>query len=186
MILTNTTVNGVAYAHIISSARIGQKTGNALRAYAMSDPNPTTNIVLPSTKVDIQLFPIVVTFPLRGPTTMTPDILKPNIIAPGMNIFAAWSESVEPSTIPDDTRHVGFVLISELIAMLLPLNTWTELLHFLFSAVSDLEVANMPELALLDFIAGHIVTLYVIERLGVKTFHIVTDSFEVDIVTTGL
>jgi hypothetical protein len=64
MILTNTTVNDVAYAHIISSTGTSQKTGNTLRAYTMSDPNPMTNIVLAGTKVDIQLFPIVAAFPL--------------------------------------------------------------------------------------------------------------------------
>jgi hypothetical protein len=82
------------------------------------------------------------------------DILKPDIIASGMNIFAAWFESVKPSTIPNDTWHVGFILISELTATLLPLNAWAVLLHFLFSAVSDPEVPNLSELALLDFIVS--------------------------------
>jgi subtilisin family serine protease len=115
MILANTAANGeklVADAHIIPGARMGQKAGDALRAYAVSDPNPTANIVFAGTKVGIQPSPVVAAFSSRGPNTVTSGILKPDIIAPGVNILAAWSGSVGPTPIPDDTRRVGFNIIS--------------------------------------------------------------------------
>ncbi|KAK3149261.1 hypothetical protein QOZ80_3AG0215030 [Eleusine coracana subsp. coracana] len=115
MVLANTAANGeelVADAHIIPGAGVGEKAGNALRAYASSDPNPTARIVFAGTKVGVQPSPVVAAFSSRGPNTVTPGILKPDVIAPGVNILAAWSGSVGPSGIPADTRRVGFNIIS--------------------------------------------------------------------------
>jgi subtilisin family serine protease len=115
MILANTAANGeelVADAHIVPGAGVGEKAGDALRAYAVSNPNPTANIVFDGTKVGVQPSPVVAAFSSRGPNTVTPGILKPDVIAPGVNILAAWSGSVGPSGMPGDTRRVGFNIIS--------------------------------------------------------------------------
>ncbi|GJN23229.1 hypothetical protein PR202_gb10859 [Eleusine coracana subsp. coracana] len=115
MVLANTAANGeelVADAHIVPGAGVGEKAGNALRAYASSEPNPTARIVFAGTKVGVQPSPVVAAFSSRGPNTVTPGILKPDVIAPGVNILAAWSGSVGPSGIPADTRRVGFNIIS--------------------------------------------------------------------------
>jgi hypothetical protein len=115
MILANTAANGeelVADAHILPGSGVGEKAGNAIRDYAMSDPKATATIVFAGTKVGIQPSPVVAAFSSRGPNTVTPSILKPDIIAPGVNILAAWSGSVGPSGIPSDSRRVGFNIIS--------------------------------------------------------------------------
>jgi hypothetical protein len=74
IILANTAADRepVAHAHIIPGAGMGQKAGDALRAYAMSDPNPTANIVFAGTKVGIQPSPVVAAFSPCGPNTVTP------------------------------------------------------------------------------------------------------------------
>uniref|UniRef100_A0ACD5X8X5 Uncharacterized protein n=1 Tax=Avena sativa TaxID=4498 RepID=A0ACD5X8X5_AVESA len=115
MVLANTAANGeelVADAHILPGAGVGEKAGNAMRTYATSDANPTANIVFAGTKVGIQPSPVVAAFSSRGPNTVTPGILKPDLIAPGVNILAAWSGSVGPSGIADDTRRTSFNIIS--------------------------------------------------------------------------
>ncbi|KAG2545692.1 hypothetical protein PVAP13_9KG226238 [Panicum virgatum] len=115
MILANTAANGeelVADAHILPGSGVGEKAGNAIRDYAMSDPKATASIVFAGTKVGIQPSPVVAAFSSRGPNTVTPSVLKPDIIAPGVNILAAWSGSVGPSGIAGDSRRVGFNIIS--------------------------------------------------------------------------
>lgn len=115
MVLANTAVNGeelVADAHILPGSGVGEKAGNAMRAYTSSDPNPTATIVFAGTQVGIQPSPVVAAFSSRGPNTVTTGILKPDLIAPGVNILAAWSGSVGPSGLPGDNRRVGFNIIS--------------------------------------------------------------------------
>lgn len=115
MVLANTAANGeelVADAHILPGSGVGEKAGNAMRTYASSDPNPTANIVFAGTKVGIQPSPVVAAFSSRGPNTVTPGVLKPDLIAPGVNILAAWSGSIGPSGIAGDNRRSSFNIIS--------------------------------------------------------------------------
>jgi subtilisin family serine protease len=115
MVLANTAANGeelVADAHILPGSGVGEKAGNAMRDYAMSDPKATATIMFAGTKVGIKPSPVVAAFSSRGPNTVTSSILKPDIIAPGVNILAAWSGSVGPSGLPGDSRRVGFNIIS--------------------------------------------------------------------------
>ncbi|EER90842.1 subtilisin-like protease SBT1.7 [Sorghum bicolor] len=115
MVLANTAANGeelVADAHVLPGSGVGEKAGNAMRDYAMSDPKATATIVFAGTKVGIKPSPVVAAFSSRGPNTVTSSILKPDVIAPGVNILAAWSGSVGPSGLPGDSRRVGFNIIS--------------------------------------------------------------------------
>jgi subtilisin family serine protease len=43
---------------------------------------------------------------------VTPEILKPDMIAPGVNILAAWTGKAGPTGLEADTRRVGFNIIS--------------------------------------------------------------------------
>ncbi|RID44027.1 hypothetical protein BRARA_I00853 [Brassica rapa] len=47
-----------------------------------------------------------------GPNPITPNILKPDLIAPGVNILAAWTGSLGPTGLASDTRRVEFNIIS--------------------------------------------------------------------------
>ncbi|KAG8097578.1 hypothetical protein GUJ93_ZPchr0013g35550 [Zizania palustris] len=55
--------------------------------------------------------PVVAAFSSRGPNMLTPEILKPDIIAPGVNILAAWTGKAGPTGLAADTRRVGFNII---------------------------------------------------------------------------
>ena len=39
--------------------------------------------------------PLVAGFSSRGPSRFTPEIIKPDLIAPGVNILAAWNQKPE-------------------------------------------------------------------------------------------
>ncbi|XP_026451926.1 subtilisin-like protease SBT1.4 [Papaver somniferum] len=56
--------------------------------------------------------PKVASFSSRGPNLITPEILKPDVIAPGVKILAAWTGDASPSGLEFDQRRVKFNFIS--------------------------------------------------------------------------
>ncbi|CAL4943174.1 unnamed protein product [Urochloa decumbens] len=115
MVLSNTAANGqelVADAHLLPAAGVGEREGEAIKAYVASAANPTATIVVAGTKVGVRPSPVVAAFSSRGPNTVTPEILKPDVIAPGVNILAAWTGKAGPTGLAADTRRVGFNIIS--------------------------------------------------------------------------
>ncbi|XP_020212703.1 subtilisin-like protease SBT1.7 [Cajanus cajan] len=115
MVLSNTAANGeelVADAHLLPATAVGEKAGDAIKKYLFTSAKPTVKIVFEGTKVGIQPSPVVAAFSSRGPNSITPQILKPDLIAPGVNILAGWSKSVGPTGLPVDGRRVDFNIIS--------------------------------------------------------------------------
>ncbi|XP_021735084.1 subtilisin-like protease SBT1.7 [Chenopodium quinoa] len=115
MILANTEANGeelVADAHLLPATTVGQKNGDAIRDYVISDLNATATILFEGTKVGVQPSPVVAAFSSRGPNGITPEILKPDMIAPGVNILAGWTGAVGPTGEASDSRRVEFNIIS--------------------------------------------------------------------------
>ncbi|KAK8487225.1 hypothetical protein V6N11_013948 [Hibiscus sabdariffa] len=74
-----------------------------------STPNAT---IFKSDEVSDTLAPYVVSFSSRGPNPITPDIIKPDISAPGVYILAAWSPISPVSQLEVDNRFEGFNIIS--------------------------------------------------------------------------
>ncbi|XVF48883.1 hypothetical protein PTKIN_Ptkin03bG0224000 [Pterospermum kingtungense] len=115
MILANTAANGeelVADSHLLPGVSVGRKFGDLIREYARSDPNPAAVLVFGGTVVNVHPSPIVAAFSSRGPNMVTPQILKPDVIGPGVNILAAWSEAIGPTGLPKDTRRTKFNIMS--------------------------------------------------------------------------
>ncbi|XP_059073780.1 cucumisin-like [Cryptomeria japonica] len=56
--------------------------------------------------------PIIASFSSKGPSKITPDLLKPDITAPGVDILAAWSKAAPMSTDFLDKRKVDFNIVS--------------------------------------------------------------------------
>ncbi|CAA7034611.1 unnamed protein product [Microthlaspi erraticum] len=115
MILANTAANGeelVADAHLLPATTVGEKAGDIIRHYALTDPNPTASILIQGTVVNVQPSPVVAAFSSRGPNSITPNILKPDLIAPGVNILAGWTGAEGPTGLASDSRRVEFNIIS--------------------------------------------------------------------------
>ncbi|KAJ4870160.1 Subtilisin-like protease SBT1.7 [Raphanus sativus] len=115
MILANTAENGeelVADAHLLPATAVGEKAGDIIRHYVLTDPNPTASVLIQGTIVNVQPSPVVAAFSSRGPNSITPNILKPDLIAPGVNILAGWTGSKGPTGLASDARRVEFNIIS--------------------------------------------------------------------------
>uniref|UniRef100_A0A0D3BHN2 Subtilisin-like protease n=1 Tax=Brassica oleracea var. oleracea TaxID=109376 RepID=A0A0D3BHN2_BRAOL len=78
-------------------------------SYINSTKNPIA-AVLKSETIFNQKAPVIASYSSRGPNPIIPDILKPDITAPGSEIIAAYSPSVPPSIA--DTRHLKYSILS--------------------------------------------------------------------------
>lgn len=118
MILTNTDENGeelLADAHLIAATMVGAKAGNKIKEYIKSSQFPTATIVFKGTVIGADSAPSapqVASFSSRGPNHLTSEILKPDVIAPGVNILAGWTGKVGPTDLEIDPRRVEFNIIS--------------------------------------------------------------------------
>ncbi|KAJ0966246.1 hypothetical protein J5N97_027384 [Dioscorea zingiberensis] len=85
--------------------------GEELLNYINKTRNPVVNIHK-SEEIFDENAPVVASFSSRGPNTITPEILKPDISAPGVNIIAAWSPNASVSDSPVDKRSVFYNILS--------------------------------------------------------------------------
>ena len=116
MILANTKTDGeelVADSHLIPATNVGKTAGDLIKRYADSKSSPTATISFGGTVTGNSLLaPKVAAFSGRGPNRLTLDILKPDIVAPGVNILAGWTGSSSPTGLEIDDRRVEFNIIS--------------------------------------------------------------------------
>uniref|UniRef100_A0A6N2MK39 Subtilisin-like protease fibronectin type-III domain-containing protein n=1 Tax=Salix viminalis TaxID=40686 RepID=A0A6N2MK39_SALVM len=115
MILANTAANGeelVADCHLLPAVAVGEKEGKLIKSYASTSRNATATLAFLGTRLGIRPSPVVAAFSSRGPNLLTLEILKPDIVAPGVNILAAWTGELGPSSLPTDRRRVEFNILS--------------------------------------------------------------------------
>ncbi|KAK4368578.1 hypothetical protein RND71_012370 [Anisodus tanguticus] len=115
MILANTVESGeemVADSHLLPALAVGRKVGDFIRQYVKTEKNPVAVISFGGTVVNVKPSPVVAAFSSRGPNTVTPQIMKPDVIGPGVNILAAWSEAIGPTGLEKDTRRTKFNIMS--------------------------------------------------------------------------
>jgi len=115
MVLANGEIHGeelVADAHLLPTAAVGFNASKAIKMYLQQAQNPTATLVFQGTKVGIEPSPIVSALSSRGPNPITPEILKPDFIAPGVNILAAFTKDAGPTNLAQDDRRVDFNIIS--------------------------------------------------------------------------
>ncbi|KAF4368915.1 hypothetical protein F8388_021527 [Cannabis sativa] len=105
LVLANTEDSGeelIADSHLIPATMVGQINVMIQRLlFCFGD----CNWVIPCCSK-------VAAFSSRGPSSLTPEILKPDVIAPGVNILAGWTGSVGPTDLDIDPRRVEFNIIS--------------------------------------------------------------------------
>lgn len=85
---------------------------NTILTYIRSEKNPTATLVPGKTLIGTKPAPVMAPTSSKGPNAIDPNILKPDITAPGVNILAAWSEASSPLKIPEDRRVVKYNILS--------------------------------------------------------------------------
>ncbi|KAJ4748665.1 Senescence-associated subtilisin protease [Rhynchospora pubera] len=116
MILANTEDSGeelIADSHLVPATMVGQTAGDKIKKYIKSVTSPTATIVFRGTVIGSSpSAPRVAAFSSRGPNYRAPEILKPDVIAPGVNILAGWTGASSPTDLDIDPRRVEFNIIS--------------------------------------------------------------------------
>ncbi|KAL5713172.1 hypothetical protein ACHQM5_015275 [Ranunculus cassubicifolius] len=115
MVLTNTGDIGeslIADAHLIPALSITVSAAKKLMSYLSTSKTPRARIVFRGTEVNVKPAPVVAGFSSRGPNTISDYIIKPDLIAPGKHILAAWPDNIGPSSLTEDKRSYKFNIIS--------------------------------------------------------------------------
>ncbi|KAK9158911.1 hypothetical protein Scep_005485 [Stephania cephalantha] len=99
-----------AYSFPLPATYIRLEDGAEVLKYINTTSKPTANIF--RSVEEKQRAPFVVSFSSRGPSGTTPDILKPDLTAPGSTILAAWSGATSVTGIEGDKRVVPYNIIS--------------------------------------------------------------------------
>ncbi|KAK9169967.1 hypothetical protein Syun_002107 [Stephania yunnanensis] len=85
--------------------------GKRIISYINTTKNPKATITKSETLRDANA-PTINSFSSRGPNPITLDILKPDIAAPGVEIFAAWSPVGPLSQFQSDTRSGKYNIVT--------------------------------------------------------------------------
>lgn len=115
IILGNSIANGNEIpvdAHLLPGTGVSSKDAISLLNYIKSTKVPTASVGKASTSLNTSPAPVMTAFSSRGPNRVEPNILKPDVTAPGLNILAAWSESSSPTKLDGDSRKVKYNLMS--------------------------------------------------------------------------
>ncbi|XP_019087338.1 PREDICTED: subtilisin-like protease SBT3.18 [Camelina sativa] len=92
---------------MIPTVRVDILHGTMIRNYLARSPTvPVVKIGPSKTVIGETTAPTVAYFSSRGPSSQSPDILKPDITAPGIGILAAWPSKTPPTMLPGDHRSI--------------------------------------------------------------------------------
>ncbi|CAN6274214.1 unnamed protein product [Urochloa humidicola] len=105
----------VATAHVLPAAGVSFATAESIKKYIRETASPVATIVFLGTVIGppARPAPRMLSVSGRGPNVITPEILKPDVIAPGVDILAAWTGVNSPSGLVNDTRRVKFNIVFE-------------------------------------------------------------------------
>ncbi|KAK1978173.1 PA domain-containing protein [Colletotrichum cereale] len=113
MILVNPPANGdnlIPDAYLLPAMHLSKEDGPEVEAYAKAGGG-TAVLEFPGTRVGVPA-PMMAAFSSRGPNSIVPQLLKPDITGPGVSILAAWIGNHGPSELTEDVRKVDFNIIS--------------------------------------------------------------------------
>ncbi|OAY35046.1 subtilisin-like protease SBT5.3 [Manihot esculenta] len=115
MVLANDRDSGneiLADPHVLPVSHVNYANGVAILAYINSTKSPIAHITPPISQIGTKPAPFMAAFSSKGPNRIAPEILKPDITAPGVSIIAAYTEAEGPTNEDFDTRRIQFNSIS--------------------------------------------------------------------------
>ncbi|KAJ9184226.1 hypothetical protein P3X46_003973 [Hevea brasiliensis] len=115
MILCNDKQNGnglVLDFHFLPASHINYTDGLTVFSYINSTNNPVGYITPTEQVIGVTPAPVMASFSSVGPNPLTPEILKPDITAPGVNIIAAFSLGKNLTGLDNDNRTTPYITMS--------------------------------------------------------------------------
>ncbi|XP_010266013.1 PREDICTED: CO(2)-response secreted protease-like [Nelumbo nucifera] len=91
---------------------ISSKDADDIFSYINSTGNPVATVQPTVSVTKYKPAPAVAYFSSRGPNQQTENILKPDVVAPGVNILASWIETNSSSGVPAGQKPSQFNLLS--------------------------------------------------------------------------
>ncbi|XP_035540674.1 subtilisin-like protease SBT5.3 isoform X2 [Juglans regia] len=104
--LSSTVLGSKKFYPLVSAA--DTKAANA----SAEDASPKAYITRATTVLGTKPAPFMAAFSSKGPSTIAPEILKPDITAPGVSVIAAYTEAQGPTNQIFDERRVQFNSVS--------------------------------------------------------------------------
>ncbi|XAR66630.1 Cucumisin [Bertholletia excelsa] len=101
-----------AAPHVLPATVVNSNDAFKILEYISSTKNSMAYIYPGRTQLHRKFAPFMASFTSRGPSKISPNILKPDITAPGLEILAAWSEASSPTQMASDHRVVKYNIIS--------------------------------------------------------------------------
>ncbi|KAM0912203.1 hypothetical protein ACQ4PT_012909 [Festuca glaucescens] len=99
--------------HIHPTTAVAFSYSEKIKKYISTQRSPTATIVFRGTVVSsTPPSPRMASFSSRGPNVRAPEIFKPDVTAPGVDILAAWTGANSPTELDVDTRRVQYNIIS--------------------------------------------------------------------------
>ncbi|CAN6163344.1 unnamed protein product [Urochloa humidicola] len=101
----------LAAAHVLPAAGVTFAAAEKIKNYIRETKSPVATIVFLGTVIGrnrMRSAPRMASFSGRGPNFIAPEILKPDVTAPGVDILAAWTGDNSPSQLASDPRRVKF------------------------------------------------------------------------------
>ncbi|CAM0913602.1 unnamed protein product [Alopecurus aequalis] len=115
MVLCNDASSGddvVTDPHFIPAAHCSFSQCKDLFQYLQATESPVGYITANNAELGVKPAPTMAYFSSRGPNSITPQILKPDITAPGVSVIAAYSPEVSATGLAFDDRHVPYNVLS--------------------------------------------------------------------------
>ncbi|KAL4611660.1 hypothetical protein ACB092_08G141700, partial [Castanea dentata] len=100
-----------SFTSTIPGAYVDSSFANKILAYVNSTKNPQA-VIHQSKSVRDTTAPFVASFSSRGPAKISRTILKPDIVAPGLDILAAFTKLKSPTGSPEDDRFGVYNILS--------------------------------------------------------------------------
>ncbi|XP_073009176.1 subtilisin-like protease SBT1.5 [Typha latifolia] len=115
MVVANQFLDGegvVPDAHLLPALSVGYTQGSFIHAYIRTAASPRVRLAFHGTRVGVRPAPVVASFSGRGPNAQSQHIIKPDLVAPGVGILAAWPDGTSPSGLRSDPRRTEFNVLS--------------------------------------------------------------------------
>lgn len=116
MILANQSPDGngvIPDPHVLPATAVGFHAGEQLKSYIKAaGSSAACQLIFGATQLNVTPAPTLAAFSARGPNAESAYVIKPDVIAPGVGILAAWPDNVGPTELPADKRQTEFNVLT--------------------------------------------------------------------------